>query len=246
MLSIFSKTSLLFFGLAVAVYSLRISNDTVEAVPHAAVKTTGSFLANFVNTNELISIQRNTPLEQIEWTRATNSLSSSEEHEKTVLQRHMIGSKLSRRYVDLTKCSNDQGRLVLRDQLRSVVDMLQDAQRNLTLAHPVWRSLIASQFRNEPRALQRMQNLFSVLRIMINDPSHTVTLTCNAATPQCVQKREGPADGREQVPAAYFSSPDNAVNFCDGFFSMPHLEQMDCIEGAPMSEYESAGKGLSF
>lgn len=232
---------LLFLRLVGAAQSLEDSTKTLQPSPEATNDLVEFHLKNSLNATELGSLQHTVPLEQIEWIDATNPWSSSIQYGR---QTHDIGSNLPRRYVSTTKCPNVQRRLMLGSQLHAVIHMVHDAQRNLTLAHPVWRTLIAAPLRGEPGVLQRTKHFLNILYETINDPSHTITLTCNAATLQCVQKQKGPT-GREQVPAGFYSTLDSTVNLCNGFFALPRLEQVECTEGAPMSGYDSAGASLS-
>ena len=203
-------------------------------------------LTDLVNVTELASLRQTTPSEPVDWVYTANPWSSNEKHEQTDRRTLASGSKLPRRYVDPVKCSNAGRRIIVRNELHANLQLLQDVPSNLTLSHPVWRTLVAAQFRDEPKALERTKIILNVLHDRIIAPGLKVAIGCDAGTPQCLQRREVPADGREQVPAGYYSDPDNEVNLCDGFFSMRQLEKMRCIEGAPMSEYESAGKASSF
>ena len=238
------KIVLLSICFAVNVHALNISNGTFGVTLKPPADLAGPSITDFISAPELVALRNLVPQEQVEWINATNPWSSNRRSQESDSQTRDIDGRLSRRYVDYTKCSNAQRRIILRNQLHAVMHMLLDAQTNLNLSHPVWRSLITGAFQDEPRALERMKGLFSVLYDTINDPQYTIVLNCNVAAPQCLQTRNAPENGRQQVPAAYFNIDDNLVNMCNGYFGMPHLERMECKEGTPMSYYASAGKSF--
>ena len=225
------KAFLLFFYLAIARPFWGTPNSQVGASPVITTDPLTLHLTSLTNTTNLISLQHSIPSESIEWINATYLESSPQQQENNNRLTRDTSNNLSPRYLDATQCSPARRRMTLRNELRAVLSLLHSAQANLTLTHPVWRTLLAAQFRDQPNALARMKNLFGILRNSVEDSSLTITLSCNTVTPQCLERRGVPPDGREQVPSGYFSLPDNAVNLCDGFFATPGIEQMRCVEG---------------
>lgn len=235
----FHKIALIFLHLAIVTLTTEHIESTFGLNPNV-----GPPLTDFMNATELAFLHRTVTSEYVTWVDATNAWPS---YRKSEPLKHRIrdrNSKLAGRYVDLGTCFSAQRRVVVRNQLHAIVHMLLDAQTNLTLSHPIWRALVAPQFQDDPRALERVNWLFSVIYDTITNSAHTITLSCDAATPQCARSRNAPPDGREQVPAGYFDIDDSIVNLCNNFFVIPHLAQMKCEDATSMSFFESTGMSL--
>ena len=238
------STAILFFFLAFDVQALLLRNSTLEPTEDTSNFSIKPPLTDFLNATELNLLEKSVPQEQIEWINATldSPWSSNRESQKDNRRTRSLVGKLSRRYVDVTRCSDSQRRVVMRSEIHTVMRMILDAQMSLSLSHPIWRALISPAFVEEPRALERMKGLFKVLYDFMSDPRDTVTLSCNFATPQCLKTRKVAGDGRQQVPAAYYGLNENIVNLCNKFFSMPQFEDLECKEGTPMSYYSAMRK----
>lgn len=201
-------------------------------------------LTNFINKTELTLLQNSVPQEQVEWINASSDTpwTSYKQSPEGPNRARDLGRRLSRRYVDVTRCTDSRRRVILRNEVRYITQMILSAQTNMTLDHPVWRALISPAFQQEPRALERMKGLFRTLHNIIIDSEDIVGLECNIAKSQCLQTREAPGTGKEQVPAAYYNLNENVINLCGAFFGLPQLEQMTCRAGKPMSAYDAMRK----
>ena len=234
-----SSFAISFLYLALNILALDTWNNTLPSTQNTTNFSVEPALASFLNATELHSLQKPIPQEQIEWINATldGPWYSDRELQQNNRRTKSVRRELVRRYVDVTRCSDSQRRVMLRKQVRDILQMILDARQELSVTHPVWRALISPAFRDESRALERMKALFKVLFDFIMDSQDTVTLNCNVGIPQCLRTRKAPGDGRQQVPGAYFSLDENVVNLCSGFFRLPELEDMECKKGTPMSYY---------
>ena len=239
---------LLTLCLAFVVQALNISNNTLEPTRKGLNISVEPPLTDFINATELDLMQRLVPQEEIEWINATlnSPWTSNNMIQEGNRRTRNLHRKLLRRYVDVTRCPDLRRRVVMRNELHAIMQMILDAIRNMTLSHPVWRALISPAFREEPRALERMKGLLQVLYDTINDTRYTVVLSCNAAKPQCLKTRKAPGSGKQQVPAAYYNIDENVVNLCDAFFGMPQVEDLECKAETPMSYYSGMCKRLLF
>ncbi|KAL8746753.1 MAG: hypothetical protein Q9190_001271 [Brigantiaea leucoxantha] len=151
---------------------------------------------------------------------------------------------LHTRFIDVGVCRDGKKRRRLRTELNAVRNLLEEVE-DITADHPIWRALVADDFRDNEFWLKRFKGMVKVMYDTINDPSYTIGWSCDPAGLYCGDTRQAP--GRPDVTmdmVGRFDSSRNTINVCDHFFKRAPQRFLYCKAGLPISRYNSAARWM--